>query len=178
MCVRSYVCLHVRLSERVHLNFPSITSYYPGDKSAGLMEPLPSRAAPGPNAPPHPVDPVTHRTDRASEIKESDSSSLTAVQFVPSERNKSKTKTVQNQLSMFLFDMVFCKLTGLGCNQAGLRPHSQQQRKHQKLQMLTAQHGNASFKDGSLYNPRIVILKMELNGVNPHTTIEIQRLNH
>ena len=50
MCVHSYVCLHVCLSERVHLNFPSITSYYPGDKSPGQTEPLPILAALGPNA--------------------------------------------------------------------------------------------------------------------------------
>ena len=52
MCACSYVCLHVCLSERVHLNFPSITSYYPGDKSAGLTEPPPIGAAPGSKCPP------------------------------------------------------------------------------------------------------------------------------
>lgn len=46
------MCLHVCLSERVHLNFPSITSYYPGDKSAGLTEPPPIGSAPGSKCPP------------------------------------------------------------------------------------------------------------------------------
>lgn len=53
----SCVCLHVCLSETVHLNFPSITSYYPGDKSAALTEPPPILAAPGPNAHPSTNEP-------------------------------------------------------------------------------------------------------------------------
>lgn len=52
MSACSYVCLHVCLSETVHLNFPSITFYYPGDKSAGLTSTPAHPCCPGSKRPP------------------------------------------------------------------------------------------------------------------------------
>jgi len=49
------------------LNFPSITSYYPGDKSAGLMEPPPIHAALGPNAHPSTNQCACTGTDKEKE---------------------------------------------------------------------------------------------------------------
>lgn len=50
LCVHVCMCVCLRLSGRVHLNFPSITSYYSADKSGGLTVLSPVLATPGPNA--------------------------------------------------------------------------------------------------------------------------------